>query len=254
MANVLMIPGNRGAFMASRVFLYSRSCFVIFLVCLISGCVSPGTSEYQYREPGGTGKLPNEAVVALPFSDTWDLLIGHLAKSFFVINNVEKASRIINVSFTTDRPEDYVDCGNSERSFEFNGESQNYKYRTAGSSSFKTAGKWGPYSNLPWVAYMNRKTSLEGRMNIYVAPKENDTIVTVNTRYVFTNHVSGQQQVMNGYGNVVQVNPVPDRTDTLSFNTGQTGSSDWGTPQEPFIVKCHSTGKLESDILALTKR
>jgi len=113
----------------------------------------------------------NEAVVRLPFSDTWDLLIGQLAKSFFVINNVEKVSRIINVSFSTDKPEEYIDCGTTERTFQYANESQTHTDPVAGSSSFKVAGKWGEYDHLPLIGYVDRKTSLEGRINVYVPPK-----------------------------------------------------------------------------------
>lgn len=224
------------------------------LACLLTACATPGTSGLQYREPIKAETVANEAVVSLPFSDTWDLLIGQLAKSFFVINNVEKVSRIINVSFSTDKPEEYVDCGTSKRTFEYADESQAYNYPVAGSSSFKLAGKWGPFENLPLIAYLNRKTSLEGRINVYVAPKDNDTIVTVNTRYIFTVATSGQQELMNAAGTVVQRTSVPETKNSLSFNTGQIGSADWGTPPQQHVVKCRSTGKLETEILAMTSR
>ena len=133
---------------------------VIALVFLLTACATLGTSGRQYRDPIGAEIAANEAVVRLPFSDTWDLLIGQLAKSFFVINNVEKVSRIINVSFSTDKPEEYVDCGTSERTFQYADESQTYTYPVAGSNSFKAAGKWGAYGNLPSIAYLDRKTSL----------------------------------------------------------------------------------------------
>ena len=84
--------------------------------------------------------------------------------------------------------------------------------------------------------------------------KDNDTIVTVNTRYIFTSRGSGQQEFMNAAGGVVQTVTVPEAVSTLSFNTGYIGSTDWGTPQEPVLVKCRSTGKLETEILAMTKR
>lgn len=183
---------------------------VIALVFLLTACATPGTSGRQYRDPVGAEIAANEAVVRLPFSDTWDLLIGQLAKSFFVINNVEKVSRIINVSFSTDKPEEYIDCGTSERTFQYADESQTYTYPVAGSNSFKAAGKWGAYGNLPSIAYLDRKTSLEGRINVYVAPKDNDTIVTVNTRYIFTSGMSGQNELINGVGVIVQRVAVPE--------------------------------------------
>lgn len=189
----------------TRPLLILNQVFSLFVLTIsVASCATPGTSGRQYRVPIGAELVTNEAVVRLPFSDTWDLLIGQLAKSFFVINNVDKASRIINVSFSTDKPEEYIDCGTSERTFQYANESQTYTYPVAGSNSFKAAGKWGAYGNLPSIAYLDRKTSLEGRINVYVAPKDNDTVVTVNTRYIFTSGMSGQNELINGVGAVVQ--------------------------------------------------
>lgn len=240
--------------MARSLFVSVQFLCLTILACLVSSCVTPGTSGFQYREPNKAQTITNEVVVKFPFSDTWDLMIGHLAKSFFVINNVEKVSRIINVSFSTDKPEEYVDCGITERTFQYANESQTYTYPVASSSSFKTAGKWGPFENLPWVAYLTRKTSLEGRINVYVAPKDNDTIVTVNTRYILGSRMSGHADNMNAAGTVVQTIPIPERALTISFNTGQIGSADWGTPAQLQLVKCHSTGKLENEILEMARR
>lgn len=131
---------------------------------------------------------------------------------------------------------------------------QIFKYPTAGASSFKEAGSWGAYNHLPRTAYVQRKLSLEGRINIYVAPKDNDTIVTVNTRFILTSHQSGEQELINGVGKVMHRLPITDKPLTISFNTGQTGSADWGTPQDPTTVKCYSIGRLESEILAMARR
>lgn len=237
----------------TRPLLILNQVFFLFVLTLSVASCATGTSGRQYHAPIGAEPVANEAVVRLPFSDTWDLLIGQLAKSFFVINNVDKASRIINVSFSTDKPEQYIDCGITERTFQYANESQTYSNPVAESNSFKDVGKWGPYE-LPVIAYFDRKTSLEGRINVYVAPKDNDTVVTVNARYIFTSAVSGRAEVMSAFGTVSRREAVPERKSTFSFNTGQLGSADWGTPQEPAIVKCHSTGKLEAEILAMAKR
>src|SRR3546814_8710634 len=59
--------------------------------------------------------LTNSRTVNAGFEETWDRLVRNLSSEFFVINNIEKASRIINVSFQTDAPERYVDCGVTHR-------------------------------------------------------------------------------------------------------------------------------------------
>lgn len=239
----------------ARPLLILNQIFLLFVLTIsVTSCATPGTSGFQYRDPPGVESVANEVIVKLPFSDTWDLLIGQLAKSFFVINNVEKASRIINVSFSTDKPEHYIDCGTIERTFQYANESRAHTEPVAGSYSFKNAGEWGAFKHLPQITYVDRKTSLEGRINVYVAPKDNDTVVTVNARYIFTVGISGRYEFINGYGVVVQRVAIPESKKIFSFSTGQLESADIGPPEKPVIMKCRSTGKLENEILALVKR
>ena len=49
-------------------------------------------------------------LVRQPFEEAWSRAIPQIGKSFFVINNIDKSSGILNVSYTGD-PEKYVDCG-----------------------------------------------------------------------------------------------------------------------------------------------
>ena len=230
-----------------------KFCVPVLAMSLIS-CVSPGTSTYRYQEPTSMVTPKNEVVVNKNFSDTWDGLIGELAKSFFVINNVEKASRIINVSFATDKPEGYVDCGTTDRTLDFDDAITTYKYPLASTSSYKHASAWGPYGNLPVVSSVNRKMSLEGRINIYVAPKGDDmTAVTVNVRYILVGRVSGQADLMNAFGKTVQHQMIPESQSSISFNTGQAETANWnGDAQIP--IKCQGTGKLESEVIKLVTK
>ena len=229
-------------------------CLLLLSLALgLTTCATPGTSSLNYQEPKQE-TFKNETIVNKQFSDTWDVLVKELAKSFFVINNVEKASRIINVSFSTEKPEGYVDCGHSERRFEYGDESTTFKYAIAESNHYKVADSWGPYNNLPAVFYLARKASLDGRVNIYVAPKDNVTIVTANVRYIFTVRTSGQAHQMNAFGAVLQMVAIPESSSTVSFNTNQVGSADWGTPQQAILVKCRSTGLLESQILGMASQ
>ena len=93
-------------------------CLLIPSLIIISllGCATYPTSSYVYMPPNEV-KYDNEAFVDKPFGVVWDELVEQLSKSFYVINNIEKASRIINVSFSTDTPEEYVDCGISTREY-----------------------------------------------------------------------------------------------------------------------------------------
>lgn len=173
---------------------------------------------------------------------------GRTARKKF--NNVEKASRIINVSFSSDAPEKYLDCGMSHRTFEEGDTATKYDYATAEASTYLVAGKWGNFDNLPSTASLRRTTTVEGRANIYVAPKEDKTIVTVNVRYIFGVKVEGVAEYKNGVGTVVQRTAIPSTSNTLSFNTGEIGSANWNG----VTVKCASKGTLESQVLRLNSQ
>jgi hypothetical protein len=84
-----------------------------------------------------------------------------------VINNISKDSRLINVSFSSNKPNDYVDCGQtSRRSNHPATGDQQFVYNVADSSSYN-AGQDG--TNVLWN--LNRRTKLDGRANIYIAPE-----------------------------------------------------------------------------------
>lgn len=230
-----------------------KAVWLMIGVSSLAGCVGPGISGLQYQGPTADERVKNEILIHQSFDATWDALIGQLAKSFFVINNVEKASRIINISFSTDKPQEYVDCGVSERIFSYRSQKANYTYPVSGSNLYKYAGAWGPNQNLPYVASVMRKTTLEGRINVYVAPKDNETLVTVNTRYLLTIRTSGQAEFANSLGTVVDRQNVSTEPVTISFNTGQTAIGDEPI-HGPGQFKCRSSGSLEAEILKMPKR
>jgi hypothetical protein len=142
-------------------------------VCVFSGCAT--TTNYT---PPSRMSVTNSTKVERPFDSVWDQLVRELSGDFFVINNIDKNSRIINISFSSNRPSDYVDCGLTSRSSNsmlVNGVTQ---YNTADSVGYQTASPVGQVLNV------NRNTKLEGRSNIYVAPNGSGTDVVVNTKYV----------------------------------------------------------------------
>ena len=216
-------------------------------------CVSPGQSGLSYREPTAIEKVKNEELMSRSFDETWDLLIRELTKSFFVFHTVEKASRLISLSFTTDKAHEYVDCGNVERRLRYRDEVGTYTYPAASSSSYKYAGAWGSGMDLPLRVSALRRTALEGKINIYVAPHDQQTLVAVNTRYLLTIHTVGLNEHLNSSGKVVKAETFAADPLTVTFNTGQTGMAEeaiHGTT----AMKCRSNGKLEADILRMPRR
>ena len=170
---------------------------LLISIFALAGCVTPATSTFNY-ETSNQITVKNEKIVNKPFDIFWDEMVRELAKSFFVVNNVSKESRLINVSFSSSSPEKYIDCGRSKRTLTDSQGRKYYNYKIAANSSYKVSGT--PQPPFSFVHEVNRKTNLEGRINIYVAPEGGNTTTTVNVRYIFTIAVSGRTAQYGPYG------------------------------------------------------
>jgi hypothetical protein len=104
---------------------------------------------------------------------------------------------------------------------------------TDSSSTYKIATSAGINNQLPQTGVVSRRTSLEGRVNIYVAPEDQNTRVSVNIRYVLTVKAEGTYMTENRYGTPIQSGTIPAQTFTDTFNTNQPSTKNWGTPQQP---------------------
>jgi len=238
-----------------KIKIMKKSTLLLFLfVFVLAGCAVHGKST-SVTITSPKVEIDNEVFIDRPFSDVWDELVKELAKSFYVINNIEKTSRIINISFSTDTPEEYIDCGTTTRTYEKGEEHTKYTYKVVESSSYKLASKAGQHGQFPVMANINRKTSLEGRANVYVAPEDNGTRVTVNCRYIFSVNVSGNYITYDVFGNPIpfQSGEYSQTSESIAFNTNQEKTVNWGTAEQPADVNCYSTGKLEQDILSFIK-
>ena len=227
--------------------------WVILTAIFISGCATQGVSTRKYIEDVPT-QVKNEIIVPRPYTEVWDVMVKELSKSFFVINNIDKESRIINVSFSTNSPAEYVDCGKAHRTYTQGDKREIYDYDIAGSSEYKIATRQFD-SCCSYYAVIYREAFLEGRSNIYIAPKEKDnnsTIVTVNTRYILTIKVTGQNFAERWKGGVFPLQiTIPQKTSTWTCNTNQPERHDTGGGES---VTCFSKGKLENEILSMINR
>lgn len=224
---------------------------IVFAVFL-SGCATQGvnTSEYRGCNPQ---KIINELNVPKPQPEVWDILVKELAKSFYVINNIDKESRIINVSFSSNAPADYVDCGRSYRTYTQGDKTETYDYDTAGSFQFKMATPRQEHPSFANYVVVRRETSLEGRSNIYVAPSEkdkNNTVITVNTRYIMNFKIKGEAFAQHVNGNVFLRGRLPEETFTVMFSTNQPGEYKANNAE---TISCCSKGRLEAEILGMIR-
>lgn len=223
---------------------------LLLIILVISGCAKPGISRYDFI-PVERYEVNNEIILDQPFEATWDKLVEELASSFYVINNIAKESRLINLSFSSNDPVKYIECGESIRYYERGKDYQEYRYKVAETTSYRLAGVTNISS--PMTTYIERRTNLEGRVNIYVAPVGEKTKISVNVRYVLSISVRGQHALEDKYGNLIGYEQMPQSTSTLSFSTNTENKENLGDPQNPLWVSCYSTGMLEGDILEYAK-
>ena len=225
----------------------------------LTACAPIWESSLQYNDPIQGEKIVAERVIAKPFNGTWSTLVGNLAKSPFVIKDLDKASRFIDLAFSTDEPQNYVDCGRAKRKYLYKQESHTYEYAVAGPAEYKSVGNGG-YGILNVVSIL-RRASLEGRASIYVDPRgAKETVLTTNIRYVWTIRIYGTEEYINSVGTVIRktLNREIDKG-TISFSTNQVGTdgitfnviNNKSDMYEKASIKCRSTGLLESQVLGL---
>ena len=224
---------------------------VTSLYLFLVGCAGKtATNSIDYVEPIAIN-VDNQVVVSSNYDQTWSDLVAEMSKSFYVINNIDKESRLINISFSINNNiSDFIDCGISNRSFVLGDMNENTTYETADKSVFFTASTVN--SAPPNTTYFKvfRSPSLEGRANVYVAPKGDQTVVSVNTRYIWNVEISSEEYMYmplyNSY-NLVR----SKRRDTTnsyepnSFNTNSVGVGGATT--------CVATGKFEKEILDIIR-
>jgi len=172
---------------------------LVMMFLLVVGCAT----GKMWVKPAMDYVYENKVVVNVDKDKVWNQLIRNVAQSFFVINNLDKESGFINLSYSG-AAAPYVDCGTMN--IEASGPPGVTKY----SYSF-------PYTS-PYEAYVTcrevqsniglqkqlcptkRSTSLAGRINILVQGVEGEkTKVSVYVKYVFT--VKVQTQWMFGVYN-----------------------------------------------------
>lgn len=223
--------------------------YVSFCLAVLSGCARPGYSTFSNIPPSPV-QLDNEVLINEPFDHVWDRLVRGLSRSFFVVNNIDKSSHLINVSFSVDNPEAYIDCGISRRTYTRGVVQKEYVYKVAESSSYMVATAEG---ESPVTLHIDRGTSLEGRINIYVAPQGDDTFISVNCKYIFTASTSGTWAMEDVLGTVTHRGTRTPSSSSINFNTNSPQRSNWGTAAEPSYVTCQSLGTLEAEILDMAR-
>lgn len=200
-------------------------------VLTLTACA--GKVDY-IRPTSQVSSSANVKVINKPRDTVWNATVPELGKRFFMINNLDKSSGLINVSYNGD-PEKYIDCGrvisfvkdaNGERTYDFAAAKgqQTYEIMAVGTGLFR----------------IDRKMALEGRVNlVFEELSPTQTRVTANTRYV----VQRNQVIYNAANNIPQ-----SRSDNISFNSGAGASFPAGSDGR--TADCVANGQLERELLS----
>jgi hypothetical protein len=208
--------------------------FSVLLIALtVAGCA--GKVDYL-RPTTQVQRSANVKTIDKHRDAVWNASVPELGKQFFVINNLDKASGFINVSYTGD-PERYIDCGRiisfvknarGERTYDFPGARAQESYEIM---------------NNQGLFFIDRQMSLDGRVNlVFEELSPTQTRVTANTRYV----VKREQTVRAAANNIAQ-----SRTESISFNSGSGAS--FPSNDDGRGAECISNGVLEKEILSAIK-
>lgn len=133
---------------------------------ILAGSVLGGCASGVYTPPvATTPTIAHERTIHRSFDDTWSSLIEYASGTFFAIDNFEKESGLMTLSFGSNEPENFIDCGHMKAS-----------------SLTRNV-------DMPYVSYLvqNYGARLDGKMNVVVKAVDSGTTqVRVNARYVFS--------------------------------------------------------------------
>ena len=198
---------------------------LLFLMFALGACIQGGAN---YQAPETSTRFANSKTVDQTKSQVWSNLIPKIGKEFFVINNLDKESGLVNISYSGD-PSRFVDCGTVQHTVTNLQGTRNYSFPGASPSETYETTQNG------MLFRVSRQMALDGRMNLIIEElSPGQTQVSANTRYVLTKDF----RVWD-----VQ-NRMHSDSETINFNGGSVGTFSSGT-------QCKSTGEFERIVLDL---
>lgn len=204
--------------------------FFLFVLAGAIGCV---TGSFSRKAPATYEGKTNSKIVKLPREQLWTKLIPAIGKTFFTINNLDKSSGLVNLTFSAN-PEKYVDCG------WFNSTVENARGSRSYIVNFSSPQTQYEVFENGMLIQIERKLALEGKINLIVEKlSASSTKITVNTRYILTRTATATGGLDGNY-RVMQRTQVD--TATLDFDTKGSFGGD---------SACVVTGELEKEILNL---
>lgn len=193
---------------------------LLFATPMLSGCVSAA-----YAPPTAKYKPQKIFYINKKFDEAYKELVSVLASTFFSIDNFEKDSGLITLSFVAAGDiSEYIDCG-----------SWNYE-NTLLTPPIVFEGKYEDF------LVQHRGAKLQGRMNIVMKPDGDKTTLIINSRYVFDNFVFDGMSESR-----ILVNEVPNYAESNYGDYADTDADDYEPDSEDAPATQTRNQKLELD-------
>lgn len=217
-----------------------KICFTLLLgvaTLFIGGC---GTKIESTVMPPPEYPTENSRIFRASYDEVWKATVNSIGESFFVLENIEKDSGIMSLSFSTKKPDDYIDCGTITDFGQLPGNKKYEKtYNGADALVERTISAVQNQYN-PCI----RKLSLNGKCNILVqAIDKKTTKVIVNTRYIVDmNNTITYYVYVGGFTSIPKTETVNSQ---MAFTSNEVGAFS-NVPQS---MQCRSKFTLEKAIL-----
>lgn len=188
---------------------------------ILTGCAAAPSSTYI---PPTGEEYATSVVMPYDYNTSWSKLVRAASQTFFAIENFEKDSGLMTLSFGSENVIANIDCGT------MNG--QNY-------TSF-------------WMSRTgNSDIDISGKMNLLVQPEgEDQTRVSVSARYIVNMSSSGQTYNYFTGGMVYFSDSL-----SMSFDSNSTGSDMTSNPSAgtSAVRTCAPTGNIEQTVIDAIK-
>lgn len=186
--------------------------FVLATAGLLNLTACSVVNKSEYQPPSQLDAFAsNERLVDRSFDETWSALISSVGKSFFAIQEFEKASGLLTLTFTTSPFSVAIDGGHFSWNYSNASQAAGQRFWFGHGDRVVKHHFDGNYADFI-QNYLNG--TFDGYINLVVTEEsENQTRITVNTRFVVAGTVDG------GEGQL--------RRMLWSWNSGQRAQLPW---------------------------
>jgi hypothetical protein len=208
-----------------------RRAALLLLLLPAVGCSA--TSSVQH-EPAQFAPIDSAVQIDAGADVVWERLKNRPPPPGVTVVDIDDAQKLLRLSLTSDRPEAYVDCGRTRRTFEGAlGGVEAFDYQPAARATYKLTS----YQGAPLEAV--RDTVLDATAVVQARPGESMTAVNVDVSYVLRTMITYSKLGVFGSPSG-QLDSV---TREIRFQTDKPGIGD----EE--VASCLSNGKLERQLL-----